>query len=536
MDSKRIRRVLLGVVLLFLLVRLPVLWAMPIFNDESIYLQYSQLIHEDFSKSKFISLQGVFGDWKPPLQYWLGSLVVAHGDPLISPRLLALAYSLLGLFGIYLLAKELFGRRTAAIAAGLWILSSSLVLYNVQFVAETFLFSTAPWLYWLVLKGAAGEKLRPLYILLALIPATALLLFKQSGIMLVLLALILPLTHLPRKTEKFRQRDESGRKERVEVESFDWVSFFWRFALVAGVILVAMAVERSILPAESYKVKANFDSNWLFSVKDLLGFPWFTWFSNLKMVGAYYLKYYSIFLSLLFIYGAISLVRLRSLKGIALILMFLGSSAALVFLFKGFNEYIYNTAAIVFIILIVAWGINAILAAPKNRWKTAGMILAGLLLINWAYQDVLMAVSPGRYFSRSTQWARVSYLEGLSSGFGVKEILDFINKQEEIVVVFADPQWGNPRTALEVYKRNSENPKVIVLPLSKDFRTAEGAIEIRDWARSDPDAKTLMVVYSSLSASGDRAIWQPHIQKYMCDRQTEIKGYPTQNPLIICEF
>jgi hypothetical protein len=61
---------------LFVTTRLATLLSFPIFNDEAIYLQYSQFIHDDFRTYKFVSMNNIFQDWKPPLQYWLGSTVV----------------------------------------------------------------------------------------------------------------------------------------------------------------------------------------------------------------------------------------------------------------------------------------------------------------------------------------------------------------------------------------------------------------------------------------------------------------------------
>ena len=60
----------------FLLTRALMLSAFPIFNDEAIYLQYSQAIHDDWEKNRFISMNGIYADWKPPLQYWLAAPLI----------------------------------------------------------------------------------------------------------------------------------------------------------------------------------------------------------------------------------------------------------------------------------------------------------------------------------------------------------------------------------------------------------------------------------------------------------------------------
>jgi len=79
---------------IFLLTRGLTLTARPIFNDEAIYLQYSQRIREDWEKNRFISMNGEFADWKPPLQYWLVSPFIKWGnDPLMVGRSPTLVYT-----------------------------------------------------------------------------------------------------------------------------------------------------------------------------------------------------------------------------------------------------------------------------------------------------------------------------------------------------------------------------------------------------------------------------------------------------------
>src|SRR6266850_8573031 len=91
---------LLVAMVLFVVTRALTLTTFPIFNDEAIYLQYSRSIHDDREKNKFISMNGEFRDWKPPLQYWMAAPVIrGGGDPLVAGRVVAALVSFLGLFG-----------------------------------------------------------------------------------------------------------------------------------------------------------------------------------------------------------------------------------------------------------------------------------------------------------------------------------------------------------------------------------------------------------------------------------------------------
>src|SRR5438552_5818534 len=113
---------LLLAIVLFVLTRALILTTFPIFNDEAIYLQYSRSIHDDWEKNKFISMNGEFRDWKPPLQYWIAAPVIRWGeDPLVAGRVVAALVSFLGLFGLYLFTKEFFSQREAVMATILYV-------------------------------------------------------------------------------------------------------------------------------------------------------------------------------------------------------------------------------------------------------------------------------------------------------------------------------------------------------------------------------------------------------------------------------
>src|SRR6187200_3249862 len=191
--EKHWRNAFLVALALFLLTRAITLISFPIFNDEALYLQYAQAIHDDWGKNKFISMNNAYGDWKPPLQYWLAAPVIRCGsDPLLAGRAVALVVSLLGLCGFYLLGRELFGEGEGVLTAILYVFCPPVLFQNNQFTAETFLFSTAAFLYWAILRALRPEKSRWAWAIAAAIFAIVLLLFKQSGFLLLGVSLFLP--------------------------------------------------------------------------------------------------------------------------------------------------------------------------------------------------------------------------------------------------------------------------------------------------------------------------------------------------------
>ncbi|HSP46084.1 MAG TPA: glycosyltransferase family 39 protein, partial [Chthoniobacterales bacterium] len=179
---------------LFVISRALTFMAFPIFNDEAIYIQYAQSIHENWHQNWFVSMAGeLYNDWKPPLQYWIAAPFIEWGnDPLVPARLIALTASTAGLFGFYIFAKRLFGEAEGLLSAFLYVLCPPVIFHNNQYIAETFLFSVAPIFYWTLLKAMGGARPALGWTIPSILLGTALLLFKQSGYLLLTISAFLP--------------------------------------------------------------------------------------------------------------------------------------------------------------------------------------------------------------------------------------------------------------------------------------------------------------------------------------------------------
>lgn len=110
----------------FLLTRLFNLGIIPIFTDEAIYSYWAQVALND-PANRYISLV----DGKQPLFIWIGAIFQSFiADPLIATRMTSILSGALSVVGIYLVAKELFGQKTAKIASLLYIIMPFTLLYD----------------------------------------------------------------------------------------------------------------------------------------------------------------------------------------------------------------------------------------------------------------------------------------------------------------------------------------------------------------------------------------------------------------------
>ncbi len=501
---------------LFLFTRWLTLAAFPIFNDEAIYLQYSQRIHEDWVKNRFISMNGEFTDWKPPLQYWLTAPFIEWGsDPLVVGRIVSLIVSVGGFFGVYLFSKELFSEREGIVAAALYLLCPPVLLHSSQFTAETFLFSTAPFVYWALLRAMRWNNFDWIWAIVAAVFGTALLLFKQSGFALVALSIFLPLARLPQK----------GSRKQIA----------WNIGLVVAVIGVSLLAANAILPSEFNAARDHFNRRWVMSLPELAALPIGTWRANLKMIADYIGASYSWAVPLLLCVLIWLAIRRKNFGELAIALMCLVGAGAVLFFLRGFNEYLFNTAVVAVLLPLLARTIVFAGDVPRGgkirlRWTV--LTVSGLALSNWVYQDALMIVSPGKYFERSTPWAAGNYLKSWSTGFGVKEIVNRLANEKRPGIVFVDPQWGNPGTALEVY-RKKRFPNLQVVPMGREFLDRSETGKLKDSAAVLGPVH--LAIYSA-DSSDERRQWQAIVEEQMCERREEIRAYPTQTPIVICRF
>ncbi len=216
--------------------------------------------------------------------------------------------------------------------------------------------------------------------------------------------------------------------------------------------------------------------------------------------------------------------------------MCLAGAITVIFLLRGFNEYLFNTAVIVTLLPLLG-RLGGLLFEPAlsrngNFVRRSAMALGVVVLAQWIYQDILMAASPGRYIARTTPWAISNYLARWSTGFGVKEVLAILEKEKRPAVVFVDAQWGNPGTALEVYSKR-RFPNLRIVPVSREFLDPAETRKLREAAQKLAPAR--YAIYSADPSEG-RAQWQTNLQAEMCQSRREIKVHPYQAPIVVCSF
>lgn len=118
--------ILFGIACITFFTRIFHLLNVPIFTDEAIYIRWAQIGLSD-PAHRFISLT----DGKQPLLTWLMyPMLKIFPDPLFAGRFISVLAGVGSVLAIYVLGRELFGRRTALVASLLYIFSPFTVVYD----------------------------------------------------------------------------------------------------------------------------------------------------------------------------------------------------------------------------------------------------------------------------------------------------------------------------------------------------------------------------------------------------------------------
>lgn len=158
---------LAGLILLYLLLRLPNLRALPVFCDEAAYVRWAQLIWEDPLRNYWVSM----ADWKLPLHYWLLALTVPwFTDPVVGARVLSVLCGAALIPVLFFLGRELACLATprpasplespknaswfGAVASLFMIASPLMAEYQRLGIAESLLMLESVLLLWLSLRLA----------------------------------------------------------------------------------------------------------------------------------------------------------------------------------------------------------------------------------------------------------------------------------------------------------------------------------------------------------------------------------------------
>lgn len=416
-------KTLFFLVIAFLITRLINLTLMPVFVDEAIYIHWSQMMWNG-EKLRFLSLT----DGKQPLFMLLTipSLFI-FSDPLFAGRFVSVMAGFATMLGIYFFSKEFLSKKTAVLASVFYILAPFTLFYDRLAVVDGLLTSFGIWSLYISVKLFKNPG-KFYAALLGFIFGSALW-TKTPGTFFMILSLLTPIISL---------------KEKIKFK-------YWGYCLFSAVL--GFGIYNLLRLSKGFWLIANRNADYIYSFPELINrrflnplIPNFTsgisWLFDYLTPGIFCVSILSI----------IYLFLKKNKIGLLLLFWFIGPIVSGSLISKAFTAR-YILISIPFIL------ISSSIFLEKFRQKLIVVILILIFLpaVKFDYYlltDVEKAPIPLR--------ERSGYLEEWSSGYGIKEVSDYlINKSKELgggkIYVMTEGYVGTLPDGINIYTFKYKN-------------------------------------------------------------------------------
>jgi len=404
--------IILGLISLYLITRLINLELLPIFGDEGIYIRWAKTAWHDASW-RFISLT----DGRQPLQTWatIPFLKLFPNAPLLAGRLFSVFFGFLGLFGFLALLFYLFDKKTAFLGTFFYILSPFLLLYQRMALADAAV--NTFYIYLLFFSILLIKTLRlDVALIFGLIGGLALL-TKSTTQLFFVTSLFAPLVIFKKINWDFIIKK---------------VNFFILF-LISFLIAFALYNIQRLSPFMHYINLKN--QTFVLTFSEWLKNPFLVFPSNIKIIP-YYLVFESGFLIVFFFFlGLFFLLKKKPFLTSYLLFWFFIPFFAIAF----FSKVIFPRYLIYLNIIIIIF--SAFFFSQLKNKKIFALLFI-LLFVNLIIFDYPIIFKPQNMILPDID--KGQYIEGITAGWGVKEVIDFAREKskKKPVLILAEGDFG----------------------------------------------------------------------------------------------
>ncbi len=419
---------LLLLIIVYSLIRIINLTLLPIFNDEAIYLDWGWR-ETHIPGMLYYSMY----DSKPPFLMWFfGIFETIFTDPLFAGRLVSVFVGIFTLSGIYLIAKTYFNKNIALLSSLLYIFIPIFSFFDRQALMESAIAAINVWAYYFAVKVWTTNKQHYAYFL-GLILGIGFCI-KYSATLFIVTYVILSGIFL----WKGRKKDQTIKQTGIVLGTL----FASTFLLI-------------INPDFLNSLPRN--AQYSLTLPELLQFPIMIWLKNIKsnvIITFFYLTPFILISSL----AGFALIFKEKKKTHLLLIVWILLCLILQTLIARGTSQRYLVSYLPLLVIPAAYIFHVFI--EKN--KTRGLfILIGSLVIPFIL-TFLILFSPSQYIlfmSKTNSYSQTEYLRDTTSGYGVKEMKDYIesiSENQQIFVGFAD-NTGNPESSVVNYFHKSDH-------------------------------------------------------------------------------
>lgn len=417
----------------YLFTRLINLTIIPIFTDEAIYSYWAQVALND-PANRYISLV----DGKQPLFIWISAVFQNFiADPLIATRMTSVLSGALSVIGIYLVARELFGEKSAKLASLLYIFLPFTLLYDRLALYDSLL--TMLGLFSIYFSIRMVKKPRLDLALLNGMTIGLALLTKSSAFFYIF---YIPSTLL---LLDLKSKD-------IKIKLFKW----FYFSTIS--VVLAQIIYNTLRLSPYFYIISQKNLEFIRPFGDVIDKPFLHLLSNLTTILNWLSSYLGLPLLILFGISIFYFFYIRNLKIILLsCLVFFP-----LFVEGFFNKVLYPRFMLFYfpyIIIILAYTLSEIISRKLLKVKYAFL---GLLLL-FAFpllNSFLLLTNPSKAKIAGSDLGQ--YLNDWPAGYGVKEAVSLIksSKSTQSVYVGTEGTFGLLPYALNIYFYGDKNVEI----------------------------------------------------------------------------
>lgn len=438
--------VFLGILSLYLITRMTHLTALPIFNDEAVYLRWAKMIQEDLS-NLLISIQA---DNKKPLQIWLLAVSLQiFPDPLWAGRFISVLAGLFSLMGIYLVGCRLHSARLGIFAGLLYVISPYHLFFDRMVHEVSLLNVFFIWMIWLTLSVFQKEtRIHPFYYWLLALVAGFSLLTLSTAILFVFLPLLFKIIFFKEKG------------------SPPWGPILC--SCLAGIVIGGFPYGVLYFTVENFSVKNYFiptghgmSGKNIFDL--LLGMP-SAIFHGFKGFLAYFTVYLTWPIFLLAVFSlALQFKNFNKKYFILQTYFFIPAFILLGAAGTGFSRYYLfcATPLLLWAALTLTWLWDVLNERLSSKSFYAVLTVLPFALFSPAAMfDYKLMTQPEK--APFIEYDRYQYVGSQFSGYGVPEAIAFFRETaaDKKITILTTFNWGNPADAIYVYLSDHPNIRI----------------------------------------------------------------------------
>lgn len=415
------------------LTRITNLLNIPIFTDEAIYIRWAQIGLAD-PAHRYLSLT----DGKQPLLTWLMyPFLRIFSDPLFAGRFVSVLSGVFAVIGIYLLSRELFGKKAAIISSVIYIFSPFALLYDRLALMDSLLAAFGIWSIYMSILLVRKPKL-DISLIFGITVGLGMLTKSSALFFLALLPISLLLFDF---------------KTKNKIKRFiSWVGLSALSTVIAEVMYNSLR-----LSPWFYIIKLK-NYSFILTFAEFLHKPFETFWPNLYGLSTILIGYLTVPIILVVIAGVASALFRKKMEIIYLFLWFLIPFMALVIMGKVIFPRFILFMVMPLLVIVSSVIVDMYKTFKKN--KKLVLILGIIIFIYPIFQSVLIIFSPVDVAIHRID--RNQLFDDWPSGYGVNEVVTYIKSKAENgkVVLGTEGTFGLNPAVYEIYLGLDKNVEI----------------------------------------------------------------------------